>query len=431
MRIGRERARDNRLLSHHANRPRAHRTLMKHAAGRFIPFSLHLVLLSILSVLFVPCTLAADRERTAIEAMMFHPFVHDLVALMLPIMFTGISSEGNTSLSLSIVDTVYCGTEDRGGAAKFLGILHAAESQGRRIAPVLREEDCHGSPSALLKTLIANHDAPPWIGLVELNVKWTLWQVQFIPTKLQALTKSHHRHIDVRLPHDAIKTYPTSFTIPAEHGTLIPVHFSLGLAGKAVVLNGLVTQTPPAHYTPTFTGKVPGTLPSGANAIIAIPHTVATRVVTQYLAGEAYVLPLTQSALAIAVKNPVMTGSQNTYVTTSLLGLREYPDAFNLDTQWTGEDLRLGQLSLTPRHPACGLDMVCEVKRAGLDALAASLTHLLRAQYKDIPLRSVILQDVMSVKVKDRDVRVRAQVLRAEATATDLILYTKVTLNVP
>jgi hypothetical protein len=233
------------------------------------------------------------------------------------------------------------------------------------------------------------------------------------------------------LSHDATRIYPTSFTIPAEHGKLIPVHFSFDVAGQAIVLNGLVVETPPAHYNPTFTGKVPEKLPSGANAVIAIPHTVANAVVTQYLAGEAYVIPLTQSAPPIALKNPVMAGSRNKYVTTSLLGLREYPDAFNLETEWIGDDLRLSRLSLTPRHTACGLDMVCEVKRAGLDALATSLTRLLHAQYKNIPLRSVILQDVMSVKLNDRSVRVHAQVLRAEATARDLILYTKLTLNVP
>jgi hypothetical protein len=75
--------------------------------------------------------------------------------------------------------------------------------------------------------------------------------------------------------------------------------------------------------------------------------------------------------------------------------------------------------------------MVCEVKKAGLDALATSLTRVLSAQYKDIPLRSVLLQDVMSVKLNEKDVRVRAEVLQAKSTATDLILYTKLTLNVP
>jgi hypothetical protein len=404
---------------------------MKHPSGHFISFSLALMLLLVRSVLSAPYTLSADHEHSAIEAMVFHPFAHDLVALMLPIAFRGISSEGNTSLSLSLMDAVYCRSEHRGNAAKFLGILYPGEPQDRRIGSVLREEDCHGSPPTVLKRLIANPDAPHWLGLVELNVKWTPWQVQFTPTKLQGLAKSQHPKVGVRLSHDATKIYPTSFTIPAEHGKLIPVHFSFDVAGQAIVLNGLVVETPPAHYNPIFTGKVPEKLPSGANAVIAIPHTVANAVVTQYLAGEAYVIPLAQSAPPIALKNPVMAGSRNKYVTTSLLGLREYPDAFNLETEWIGDDLRLGRLSLTPRHTACGLDMVCEVKRAGLDALATSLTRLLHAQYKNIPLRSVILQDVMSVKLNDRSVRVHAQVLRAEATARDLILYTKLTLNVP
>jgi hypothetical protein len=37
----------------------------------------------------------------------------------------------------------------------------------------------------------------------------------------------------------------------------------------------------------------------------------------------------------------------------------------------------------------------------------------------------------MAVKLNDKEVRVRAEVLQAESTATDLILYTKLTLTVP
>ena len=403
---------------------------MKHRSGHFILFSLALLLLLVLSVLFAPYTLAVDRERSAIEAMVFHPLAHDLIALLLPIIFTGISSEGNSALSLSLVDVVYCGTEDRGGAAKFIGILYPGESQSRRIAPALREEDCHGSPSTILKRLIPHADTH-WIGFVEVDVKWTPWQIQFTPTKLQGLAKSQHPKVGVRLSHDTSRVYPTSFMIPAEKGRLLSVHLALGMAGKALVLHGLVGEAPPSRYSPTFTNKVPEKLPSGANAMIAIPHTVANTVVAQYFAGEAYAIPLIQSAPALTVKNPVMTGSPNRYLTTSVLGLKEYPDAFNLETEWIGDDLRLGSLSLTPRPMACGSNVICEVKRAGLDALATSLTRLLRAQYKDIPLRSVILQDVMSVKLNGRDVRVHAEVLRAEATATDLVLYTKLTLNVP
>jgi hypothetical protein len=365
------------------------------------------------------------------EAMVFHPFSKDIVALMLPIIFTGVSSEAQSDLSLSLVDTVHCRTEDRGDIAKFLGILYPGTSAGRRIASVLQEEDCHGSAPTILKRLIANPDTPHWIGLVELDVKWIPWQVQFTPTKFQGLAKTQHPKFEVHLSHDATRVYPTSFKIPTENGKLIPVHFALGLAGKAFVLNGLVVETPPAHYSPTFTEKVREKLPSGTNAMIAIPHTVANTVVTQYLAGEAYVIPLTPSAPPLMVKNPVMTGSRNKYVTTSVLGLKQYPDAFNLETEWTGDDLRLSKLSLTPRPTACGSGMVCDVKRAGLEALATSLTGLLRAQYKDMPLRSLILQDVMSVKLNDKDVRVRAEVLQAESTAADLILYTKLTLTVP
>ena len=403
---------------------------MEHPSGHLIPFSLDLVLLLVLSVLCAPYTLAADRERSAIEAMVFHPLAHDLVALMLPIIFTGITSEGNSALSLSLVDAVYCGTDDRGSAAKFLGILYPGESQGRRIPPVLRAEDCHGPPSTILKRLIAHADTH-WIGVVEVDVKWTPWQVQFTPTKLQALAKSPHPKVGVRLSYDTSRVYPTSFTIPVEKGRLLPVHLALGMAGNALVFNGVVGETPPSHYSPAFTNKVPEKLPSGANAMIVIPHTVANTVLAQYFAGEAYVIPLLQSAPALTVKNPVIAGSPHKYLTTSLLGLNEYPDAFNLETEWIGDDLRLGRLSLTPRPTACGSGVICDVKRAGLEALATSLTRLLGAQYKDIPLRSVILQDVMSVKLNGRDVRVHAEVLWAEATATDLVLYTKLTLNVP
>ena len=401
---------------------------MTRLSNRSIPFSLSLWLIVFL---LAPCILAAERERHAIEAMVFHSFVNDLVALMLPLVFMGVNSEAKSDIPLSLIDAVYCKTEDRGGVAKFLGLLYPGESVGRRIAPMLREDDCNGSPPTILKRLIASPDSPHWIGFVELDVKWTPWQVQFIPGKLHALAKSQHPKVDVHLSRDAIRVYPTSFKIPADNGKLIPVHFALAMAGKAFVLNGLVVETPPAQYIPTFTEQVPEKLLAGANAMIAIPHAVANTILTQYLAGAPYVIQLIPSAPALMVKNPVMTGSRNKYLTTSLLGLKEYPDAFNMEAEWTGDDLRLGRLELTPRRIACGTDVVCQVKTAGLDALAASLTRLLRAQYKDIPLRSVILQDVMSVKLNDRDVRVRADVLRAESTATALILYTKLTLNAP
>ncbi len=401
---------------------------MTRLSRQSILFTLSLLL--ILGLL-APCILAEDRERPAIEAMVFHSFANDLVALMLPIVFTGVSTEARSDISLSLIDTVYCKTEDRGGAAKFLGILYPGESAGRRIAPMLRADDCNGSAPTILKRLIASPDSPHWIGLVELDVRWTPWQVQFIPSKLQALAKSQHPKVGVHLSRDATRIYPTSFKIPAENGKVVPVHFALGMAGKAFVLNGLVVETPPAQYIPTFTEKVPEKLPSGANAMIAIPHAVANTILTQYLAGEPYVIQLIPSAPRLMAKNPVMTGSRNKYLTTSLLGLKEYPDAFNVEAEWAGHDLRLGRLSLTPRHTACGSDMVCQVKRAGLDALATSLTRVLSAQYKDIPLRSVLLQDVMSVKLNDKDVRVRAEVLQAESTATDLVLYTKLMLNVP
>lgn len=401
---------------------------MTRRSGQPRPFALHLVLLS---VLFTPCTLAAAPERSAIEAMVVPSFAKDLVALLLPLIFTGVSSEANSAISLSLVDTVYCKTEDRSGAMKFLGILYPGEIAGRRIAPLLREEDCRGAPPTILKRLIAGPDTPHWLGFVELDVKWTPWQVQFTPTKLQALAKSQHPKVDVRLPHGATKVYPTSFTIPAEHGKAVPAHVAFGMAGTAFVVNGLIMDTPPTRYVPTFTEKAPDKLPSGANAMIAIPHAVANTILTQYLASDSYAIQLIHSAPALTVKDPVMTGSRNRYLTTALLGLREYPDAFKLDAEWSGDDLRLGSLSLTPRHTACGSDVVCQVKRAGLDALATSLTRLLRAQYKDIPLRSVILQDTISVKVNDRDVRVRADVLRAESTATALMLYTTLKLDVP
>ena len=413
------------------NRDEDHCSRMKQLLRHFIAFSLGLVLLSVLSVVFPPCIVAADRERHAIEAVVFHPFSNDLVALMLPITFTGVGSEANASLSLSLIDTIHCRTKDRGRAAKFVGILYPGASAGARTPSALREEDCHSQAPTILKRLIAAPDTPYWIGLVELDVRWTPWQVHFTATKLQGLAKSQHPKVEVRLPHDATRVYPTSFKIAAENGRLIPVHFAVAVADKALVVNGLVAETPPRHYTPTFTETIPDKLPLGVNAIIAIPHTAANTLMAEYLAGEAHVIPLMPSAPALTVKNPVMTGSRNKYVTRSVLGLKEYPDAFNLETEWTGDDLRLGRLSLTPRRTTCGSGMVCDVKRAGLEALATSLTGLLRAQYKDIPLRSVLLQDVLSVKLNDKDVRVRADVHHAESTATDLLLYTQLTLTVP
>jgi hypothetical protein len=402
---------------------------MKHLSGKPILFC---VVLTIMPALLGPCRAVDARERLAIEAMMFDTFSQDVVSHMLPIIFTGRSSEGTHGVSLSMVDTVYCGGKERDGTAKFLGILYPGEFTNHRVVPGLREEDCSGFPSTILKRVLVNGHTPQWIGLVELKVQWTPWQVEFIPIKLHGLAKSQHPKVNFDLPRAATRLYQTSpMNLAVGNGKAVPVHFALGVAGNAFVLNGLVVETPPVQYVPRFLGKITEKLPLGTNAIVAIPHAVANTIFTQYLAEETYAIQLTHSAPTLAVKNPSISGSRDRYRTTSLLGLREHPDAFTAEVEWTGPDLHLTRLSLTARHKACGSDVVCQIKQSALDTLGSSLTHLLIAQYKDTPLRSLLLQDIFSVKLNEKDIRVHAEVLRAEATVTDLILYAKLTLKTP
>jgi hypothetical protein len=371
------------------------------------------------------------RKPAAIEVRVFHSFAQNIVVLMLPMIFAGVSSEGG-DISLSLVDTVYCGNDARHGTAKFLGIVYPGEAPQDKVVSMIGEEDCRGSRTATLKRIMASPATPYWTGLVELDAKWTPWQLEFIPTKLHALAKSQHPRVEFRLARDATKAYHTSsMSIPAGNGKTVPLHIALGVGGKAFLFDALVENKPPAHYAPTFTEPIGEDVPSGTNAIVSIPHAVANTVFTEYLPGETFPIQLVDRVPALTIKNPVFKRNRDTYMTTSVLGVGEYPDAFNLEVQWSGEDLRLRRLSLTARRTMCGSDVMCQVQKAGWEALATSLTRLLSAQYKDVSLRSMILQDVMSVKLNDRDIHVRMEVLRAEATSTDLVLYTKLKLTLP
>ena len=402
---------------------------MKYLFGKPILFCVGLTLTLALGG---PCRAVDARERLAIEAMMLNAFSQDLVAHMLPIVFTGTSSEGTHGVSLSLVDTMYCASKDRDGTATFLGIVYPGELTTHRVTSGLREDDCSGPPSTTLKRVIVNGHTPQWIGLVELQVKWTPWQVEFIPVKLHGLARSQHPKVRFDLPRAATRLYQTSpMSLGVGDGKAVPVHFALGVAGDVFVLNGLVVDTPPLQYVPRFLGKVTEKLPLGTNAIVAIPHAVANTIFTQYLAGETYPIQVTPSAPTLAVKNPSISGGRDRYRTTSLLGLWEHPETFTADVEWTGPDLHFTRLSLTARHTVCGSDVVCQIKNSGLDTLGNSLTHLLTAQYKDTPLRTLLLQDIFSIKLNEKDIRVHTQVLRAESTVTDLILYTKLTLKTP
>jgi hypothetical protein len=388
------------------------------------------VILTITLALLGPCRAVNARERLAVEALMLNTVSQDIVSHMLPIIFTGMSSEGAHGVSLSLVDAIYCGGKERDGTATFRGILYPGEFVHHTVLPGLRAEDCGGSPSTVLKRVIGNGRTPHWIGLVELKVQWTPWQIEFIPIKLHGLAKSQHPKISFELPATATRFYQTSpMNLAVGDGKILPMHFALGVADNGFVVNGLVVETAPVQYVPKFLGKITEQLPPDTNAIVAIPHAVANTIFTQYLAGETYAIQLTHSGPTLTAKNPSISGSRDRYRTTSLLGLREYPDAFTADAEWTGPDPHLTRLSLTPRRMACGSDVVCQIKKSGLDTLGSSFTHLLTAQYKDIPLRSLLLQDLFSVKVNEKDIRVHVEVLRAEANGTELILYTKLTLK--
>lgn len=402
---------------------------MKHLCDKPIFFC---VALTTTLALLDPCSTVNARERLAVEALMLNTVSQDIVSHMLPIIFMGKSSEGTHGVSLSLVDAIYCGGKERDGTATFFGILYPGEFLHHTVLPGLRTEDCGGSPSTVLNRVIGHGHAPNWIGLVELQVRWTPWQIEFIPVKLHGLAKSQHPKVSFELPGTATRLYQTSpMNLAVGDGKILPMHFALGAAHNGFVVNGLVAETPPGQYVPKFLGKLTEQLPPGTNAIVAVPHKVANTIFTQYLAEETYAIQLTHSGPTLTAKKPSISGSRDRYRTTSLLGLREYPDAFTVDAEWTGQDLHLTRLSLTPRRMACGSDVVCQIKKSGLDTLGSSFTRLLTAQYKDTPLRSLLLQDLFSVKVNDKDIRVHAEVLRAEANVTDLILYAKLTLKTP
>lgn len=391
------------------------------------------VLLSLMmtAVLFRP-DLVSGRDPAAIEARVFHSFTQSVVPLMLPITFPGVSSEGSGGMSLSLVQAVYCSSDASHGIARFLGVLYPGDPPPDKVMPLVGEEDCRESRSATLDRIIMNPAAPYWVGLVEVDVKWTPWQVELTPTRLHATVKSPHPRVDVRLARDAGRAYQTSsISIPAGNGKTVPLHVALAVDGNTLLIDGLVEHTPPAHYAPRSLRRIGETLPPGANAVIAVPHAVANAVFTDYLPGETFPIHLLEAAPAMTVKNPAIKGGRDTYATTSLLGLKDYPDAFNIDVQWSGKDLHLAKLSLSARRMACASDVMCQVKKAGLEALAASMTRLLNAQYKDVPLRSMILQDIIPLKVNDRDIHVRADVLRAESTPTALVLYAALKLILP
>ena len=382
-------------------------------------------LVSAMALAVVPSFRVEAGDTASIQARVLPPLAKDIVALIPPIRFAGVNVEGGGEITLSLVDIVYCGNDPR-QVPKLLGIVYPGE-QPSRPAPALQVEDCHGLPAGILKRIISRSDTPSWVGLLELSVMWKPWQVELTPTKLHGVAKSAHPKIDMRLSPQASQVYPTSFTVPIAGGKALPLHFAMGGVGTAWIVDALVVESPPASFAPKFTHPLNDALPSGTNAIVTMPHALANTILGQYLAGETYAIPVVRSAPALTVKSPSVAGSQDRYLTTSVLGMREFPDAFNLKLEWTGRDLRLAKLAMTARELACGSDVVCQIKRAGADALAGSIGQLLRTQYNGALLRTLILQDVIAVKLSEKEIKIHAEVLRAESSATDLILYTKIT----
>lgn len=383
-----------------------------------------LVLWACLSILAVPSlgTSAGPPDPEAIEAKVLPPLVKHVVDLLTPVHFTGVG-EAEQDMPLTLVKVVSCGAGTR-QTVKLLGVVFPGEKPALA-EPILREEDCRVVPATILKRIIAQPDMPHWVGLMELNARWGPWEIELSSTKLHGLAKSAHPKIDVRVTPQVIRRDYTSFVLPLSNGKTLPVNLAMGEAGNAMIINALIDD-PPAVFTPRFQHPTAESLPTGTNAIVTIPHTGTSTVLGRYFRDETFVIPLLQSGPALTAKNPTIDGGRDRYVTTSVLGIREYPDAFNLELEWAGKDLRLVKLALTARRLACGTDVVCSMKRAGADALASSIGQLLKSQYNHSFLRSFILQDVLAIKVNNRQIKIHVEVLRAESSPTLLILYTKV-----
>ncbi|MGH7230505.1 MAG: hypothetical protein ACREJU_04000, partial [Nitrospiraceae bacterium] len=288
--------------------------------------------------------------------------------------------------------------------------------------------------STIANRIITGPHTPAWIALVELEVRWKPWELELVPTRIHSMGKLQHPPPRVHLTRKPIRVYPTSgITLQAGHGKVVPLQLAVRLGDKAFMVEGFVADTPPARFTSALKERFnEGEMPAGTDAIVAIPHAIANKILNEYLAGQAYEIQLADFSPTLIVTNPAVRGSPNTYITTSVLGIKEYPEAFNVEMEWKGKDLQLARLSITPRRLPCASgELVCLGKKAGLDALATSFTRLLSAQYKDILLRSIGVQNVFPVKVDEKEAQVQVDVLRSESRGTELVLYADIKVILP
>ena len=376
------------------------------------------------------CRIAEAVDQPALQVRISNTFSNDIVYLMLPVRVPArMSVDGDTQLAL--VDNRYCGTPIGKGTANSLGVLYPGSWPSQEPMPVLQEEDCRLLPSAIAARILGAPEAPEWIAIAEMEFRWHPWQLELIPVAIQSFGKSGHPSPRVQLGKGPIKVYGTSDIRLHVEQNALPLHAAVRLGDQAVSVDALVTERPPSRVMPVFGTRVhEHEIPPEANAVVIIPHTVANTILTKYLSDRPYEIQLGDIAPRLIVKHPSVAGSFQSYTTTSVLGIREYPDAFNVEAQWEGPDLQLSKISIDPRNTSCKSgELLCRGKKAGLEALAASLAQVLNTQYNQTPFRSMGSQAVFPLTIGEKDAAIQVEILKAESRDTDLVLYTEIKIG--
>ncbi|MGH7232396.1 MAG: hypothetical protein ACREJU_13715 [Nitrospiraceae bacterium] len=376
------------------------------------------------------CQTAGAAEIPTLKVWVSNTFANDIVYLMLPVQFAARTSvDGDKPVTL--VDNRYCGTPIGKGTANSLGVLYPGSSPVQNPVPLLQEEDCRLTPSAIAARILGAPEAPEWVAIAEMEFRWHPWQLDLMPVALHSFGKSGHPAPRIQLSKGPVKVYGTSGIRIQIEKTTLPLHAAVHFGDQAVSVDALVAETPPGRVKPVTETRVhEQDIPPGTNAIVIIPHAVANTILTEYLDDQPYEIQLADVAPQLIVKNPTVTGSPDGYITRSVLGIREYPDAFDVEAEWEGPDLQLAKISINPRNVPCrSAELLCRGKKVGLDALAASLTQALSSHYQQTPLRSMGGQNVFPLRIGEKDAAIQVDVLRAESRDTDLVLYTEIKIG--
>ncbi|HJU05060.1 MAG TPA: hypothetical protein VJ692_07880 [Nitrospiraceae bacterium] len=376
------------------------------------------------------CPIAWAAEPPTLTVWVSNTFSNDIVYLMLPMRFSMHTSSGG-DMPVTLVDNRYCGASREKRPGNSLGVLYPGSSPAQDPTPLLQEEDCRLDPSAIAARILGNAEAPEWIAIAEMQFHWHPWQLELLPVALHSYGKSGHPASRFQLGQRPVKIYGTSGIRIQIEKTTVPMHAAVRFADQAVSVDALVAETPPAHIMPVPDTRVnEQEIPPGTNAIVIIPHTVANMILTEYLNEQPYEIQLADPVPRLIVTHPAVIGDTESYTTTSVLGIREYPDAFDVEVHWEGPDLQLAKLLINPRNVPCrSSELLCRGKKVGLEALAASLTQVLSSHYRQTPLRAMSSPNVFPIKIGEKDAAIQVDVLRAESRDTDLVLYTEIKIG--